>query len=247
MTPLTRGLYTARLATCPQDRATALALRHLCFRAARGQSASTTDADPYDAACQHVLVTTQGVAVAGFRTQYFAQNQSFSGSYAAQFYNLSNFERQPGPMIELGRFCLHPDHPDPDILRLAWASLTMLVDAAEATTLFGCTSFDGADPARHRAALGYLFHHHTGPETFRPGRIAPQTVALSDLAPPGHRPPLPPLLKTYLAMGGWVSDHAVLDHDLDTTHVFTALTIAAIPPARAHALRLLANSGRQTG
>jgi hypothetical protein len=43
-------------------------------------------------------------------------------------------------------------------------------------------------------------------------------------------------------MGGWVSDHAVLDPDLDTTHVFTALTIAAIPAPRTRALRALAQS-----
>jgi L-ornithine Nalpha-acyltransferase len=51
---------------------------------------------------------------------------------------------------------------------------------------------------------------------------------------------MPPLLRTYLAMGGWVSDHAVLDRDLDTLHVFTAVEIAAIPPARARALREIA-------
>ena len=50
---------------------------------------------------------------------------------------------------------------------------------------------------------------------------------------------LPPLLRTYLAMGGWVSDHAVIDRDLDTLHVFTAVEVARIPPARARALRAL--------
>ena len=32
---------------------------------------------------------------------------------------------------------------------------------------------------------------------------------------------LPPLLKFYLSLGGRVSDHAVIDKDLDTLHVFT--------------------------
>jgi L-ornithine Nalpha-acyltransferase len=48
---------------------------------------------------------------------------------------------------------------------------------------------------------------------------------------------MPPLLRTYLAMGGWVSDHAVVDRDLNTLHVFTGLEIRAIPPARARLLR----------
>ena len=41
-------------------------------------------------------------------------------------------------------------------------------------------------------------------------------------------------------MGGWVSDHAVIDARLNTLHVFTGLEIAAIPPARARALRAIA-------
>ena len=51
---------------------------------------------------------------------------------------------------------------------------------------------------------------------------------------------MPPLLRTYLLMGGWVSDHAVVDRDLNTLHVFTGLEIRAIPPARARLLRLAA-------
>jgi putative hemolysin len=49
---------------------------------------------------------------------------------------------------------------------------------------------------------------------------------------------LPPLLRSYLMLGGWVSDHAVIDQDLNTLHVFTGLEIAAVPPARARLLRL---------
>jgi len=51
---------------------------------------------------------------------------------------------------------------------------------------------------------------------------------------------MPPLLRTYLLMGGWVSDHAVVDGQMNTLHVFTGLEIAAIPPARARLLRAVA-------
>jgi L-ornithine Nalpha-acyltransferase len=52
---------------------------------------------------------------------------------------------------------------------------------------------------------------------------------------------MPPLLKTYLMMGGWVSDHAVVDRDLGTMHVFTGVEISAIPPARKRLLRSVAS------
>lgn len=239
MQPLSRGIYTARLADGPQDMAASLALRHLCFRAG---APGISDADAFDAVSRHMLVSDSqsGAPVASFRVQGFAIGQSLSGGYTAQVYDLTPLQAHPGAKVELGRFCLHPGHTDPDILRLAWASLTHMVDAAGATLLFGCTSFAGADPALHRVALGHLARHHLGPAPLRPRRRAAETVALTDLPQPDHLPPLPPLLRTYLAMGGWVSDHAVLDRDLDTTHVFTALDIAAIPPARARALRALA-------
>ncbi len=50
---------------------------------------------------------------------------------------------------------------------------------------------------------------------------------------------MPPLLRTYLMMGGWVSDHAVIDTHMNTLHVFTGLEIRAIPPGRKKLLRAI--------
>jgi hypothetical protein len=47
-------------------------------------------------------------------------------------------------------------------------------------------------------------------------------------------------LRTYLLMGGWVSDHAVVDNDLNTLHVFTGLEIKGIPASRKRLLRATA-------
>mgnify|MGYP001793689227 CR=1 FL=1 len=51
---------------------------------------------------------------------------------------------------------------------------------------------------------------------------------------------MPPLLRTYLGMGGWVSDHAVIDPLMNTLHVFTGLEIDAVPDARKRVLRAMA-------
>ncbi|RGP36027.1 GNAT family N-acetyltransferase [Pseudotabrizicola alkalilacus] len=243
MNPLSRGRYQVRLARTGAEVDAAQRLRHVAFRAARGRALQDgRDADAFDAVAQHMLVQDRatGDLVACYRVQLF-DGATVGQSYAAQFYDLSRLAHFPGPMLELGRFCLDPAQHDPDILRLAWAAMTRMVDEMGVGLLFGCSSFSGADPVVHAAALGALIPR-IAPDQWRPAPLAPERIALAELplAAAGQGAPMPPLLRTYLSMGGWVSDHAVIDRDMDTLHVLTGVEIAAIPPARARALRLIA-------
>ena len=240
--PLTRGRLTVRAAEAGADIAGLMALRGRVFRG----DAAADDRDAHDAGAIHVLVESEGRVLAGFRLIAMATGAEVGRGYAAARYDLSRLAGFALPILELGRFCIDPQAgTDPDILRAAWAFITREVDARGAGMLCGCTSFAGADPARHRAALAHLTRH-LAPAALAPLPRGADVVHFArDLA--GVRPDpaaalagLPPLLRTYLMMGGWVSDHAVADRDLDTLHVFTAVDIAAIPPARARALRALA-------
>jgi putative hemolysin len=111
--------------------------------------------------------------------------------------------------------------------------------------LFGCSSFRGTDATPYVDALALLRQRHVAPERWRPGIKAGRVIEFSTLADAAPDPRLaqsemPPLLRTYLLMGGWVSDHAVIDPDLDTLHVFTGLEIRTVPAGRARLLRALA-------
>ena len=246
MLSLRRGHYAARLAETEMDVARAQALRHLSFRAARGLAGSDGhDCDHFDTQCRHVLVEEAQSAqlVCCFRLMPLADGREIERSYSAQHYDLSRLRGYPGGMLEMGRFCLHPDWHDPDILRVAWGAMTRIVDAAGVELLFGCSSFSGADAARHHEALAMLRAGHLAPRRWLP-RVKAESVFRFGRALRHHQPDraralsaMPPLLRSYLLMGGWVSDHAVVDHDLNTLHVFTGLEISAIPPARARLLR----------
>lgn len=243
---LDKGHLVARLAETPADIARAQGLRHLCFLAARGLSRpGGRDHDSFDDRCRHVLIEGGGGQIlACFRVLVLPATQ-ITDSYSAQFYDLTALARYPHQVMELGRFCSHPAAQDPDLLRLAWAAITRLVDAERAGLLFGCTSFAGADPGLHGPALSHLAAHHLAPLAFAPrpkGVSVPLPLPLPDGAgdPRAALAAMPPLLRSYLGMGGWVSDHAVIDPALDTVHVFTALEVARIPAARARALRALA-------
>ncbi|MES2434773.1 MAG: GNAT family N-acyltransferase [Pseudomonadota bacterium] len=254
MLPLVRGKYQARLGDAGADLIRAQRLRHRSFLGRRGIILDAggldagRDADGFDALCQHVLVeeVASGQLVCCYRLMSFAAGTSIAGSYSAQVYGLSVLDGLPGAKLELGRFCLDPDWHDPDILRLAWGAMARIVDAGRVSLLFGCSSFEGADWQPHAKALA-LLRGHMAPHAWMPVQKAPEVfgfaAALQEL-PFDLRDALqclPPLLRTYLAMGGWVSDHAVIDRQLDTLHVFTAVEIAKIPPTRARALRAIAD------
>lgn len=233
---LVKGRYRVRCAMTAAEIEAAQILRARCFG-----TISAPDCDPFDQAATHVLVENVecGQVVCCYRLT-MTRGGALGACYSAQFYDLTKLTDFPGAMLELGRFCIDPDWRDPDILRIAWAALTRLVDHNGVGFLFGCSSYEGTDPTVYSQSFSRLYRSHLGPDQWRPARKAPDVVPLEghpETAVPQRMTPA--LLRTYLVMGGWVSDHAVVDHALGTLHVFTGLEISAIPLARQRLLRSL--------
>jgi putative hemolysin len=244
MVPLRHGRFTARYAESADDVRRAQELRWQAFRSGKGRG---QDVDRFDAACRHILVekVSDGRLVATCRLMPFADGTGIGESYAAQFYNLAPLTTYTGAMAEMGRFCLAPDCHDPDVLRIAWAAVTRFVDAYGIGMLFGCVSFPGMDPTVHCDTFAMLAERNLGPSDRRPeDGIGDDPIRLSAYRRPydvlAATRMMPPLLRFYLAMGGWVGGHVVTDPDLQTLHVFTALDVERVPEHRAGVLRRLA-------
>ncbi len=239
---LNKGRYRARLAESRQDVAAAQALRTLAF------GTDGLDSDAFDDRCSHVLIEDMkvgGALVCCFRMLKMQAGTEIGRSYSAQFYDLSALRDFAGPMVEMGRFCIHPHYNDPDILRVAWGAMTAYVDQNDVKMLFGCSSFAGTETADYLDAFAILKHRHLAPKRWLPRVKAPDVFRFA--ARLRRRPNvkqamlrMPPLLRTYLMMGGWVSDHAVVDRHMNTLHVFTGLEIGAIPDERKRLLRAVA-------
>lgn len=239
MEPIRKGKLIARLAEGRADMA-----RVMAFRAAAFPRVSGREEDAQDALSAHVVVEGEGGMQAYFRVMLFGWGAGLAQGYAARFYDVGPLSGYARPIAEMGRFCVAPGGVHPDVLRLAWGAMTRIVDEGQAGLLVGCTSFRGADWTRHRAGLALLAAEFVGPAEHLPGRKAVEVVALAAAGPVGDRRAalagLPPLLRTYLGMGGWVSDHAVVDRELDTLHVFTCVEVDRVPAARAVSLRAVA-------
>ncbi len=240
MQPLVRGGLVARLADGPADMARVMAFRRAAFPRNGGE-----EEDAQDPLSAHVIVEGGGLLLGYFRVMLFGWGAGLAQGYAARFYDVTPLSGYAKPIAEMGRFCLAPGGVHPDVLRMAWGAMTRVVDEGQAGLLVGCSSFRGAGWEPHRAALALLADGYLGPPQHRPGRKADEVVDYPALAGPlGDRKAalaaLPPLLRTYLGMGGWVSDHAVVDRELDTLHVFTCVEVERVPKARAASLRAVA-------
>ena len=209
--------------------------RVLEFRRAAFPRVAGVEEDAQDALSAHVMVEGEAGLQAYFRVMLFGWGAGLSQGYAARFYDVGPLSGYARPIAEMGRFCVAPGGVHPDVLRLAWGAMTRIVDeraGGVAGRVFQLSR--GAGWRRHRAGLALLAAEFVGPVEHLPGRKAAEVVDYPALVGPvadrrAALAGLPPLLRTYLGMGGWVSDHAVVDRELDTLHVFTCVEVDRVP------------------
>jgi len=230
------GRYRARYASSQIDVLAAQSLRYQCFNLSNKDE---LDVDDFDALCQHILIENLETEklICCYRILKFDSGKNISSSYSSQFYDLKVIENFTEPMIEVGRFCIDPEVNDPSIVLTAWAALAQIVDHNETELLFGCSSFEGIEKEKYFDSFALLRDRYMAPDHWRPKIKAAQVFCYSkDLIYKVDKKKallnMPPLLKTYLSMGAWVSDHAVVDLNMKTLHLFTGMEISKIPKSR---------------
>ena len=230
------GRYRARYASSQIDVLAAQSLRYQCFNLSNKDE---LDVDDFDALCQHVLIENLETEklICCYRILKFDSGKNISSSYSSQFYDLKVIENFTEPMIEVGRFCIDPEENDPSVVLTAWAALAQIVDHNQTELLFGCSSFEGIEKEKYFDSFALLRDRYMAPDHWRPKIKAAQVFCYSkDLIYKVDKKKallnMPPLLKTYLSMGAWVSDHAVVDLNMETLHLFTGMEISKIPKSR---------------
>ena len=145
--------------------------------------------------------------------------------YSDSEYDLAPLKASGRKLVELGRSCVHPAHRRGAAMVYLWNGLAEYVIARGIEIMFGVASFHGADPAPHAEALSWLHAHHLAPEalrvTVRPGPQAQRMDLIDPAALDRTRAlaAIPPLIRAYLRLGGFVGQGAFIDHDFNTTDV----------------------------
>jgi putative hemolysin len=193
--------------------------------AARGR-----DFDRFDDICDHLMVIDhdRGPGVDGVVGTYRLIRRSAAAQigrfYSSSEYDISRLVAYPGEVLELGRSCVNANYRTRGTMQLLWRGIAAYVFEYKIELMFGCGSLPGTDLKALALPLSYLYYNHLAPEDLRPVAL-PELYADMRLLPPDQINPrhalgeLPPLIKGYLRLGGFVGDGAVIDHQFNTTDV----------------------------
>ena len=230
------GHLGVRIAANPEEIDAAQALRYRVFFEEMGAAPSAEarhahrDRDEFDAVADHLLVFDHALgsgpqAVVGtYRLIRREAAAAIGRFYSADEYDISALISFPGTVLELGRSCVDASHRGRAVMQLLWRGIAAYVAAHGIDIMFGCASLGGTDPDALAPELTYLYGHHLAPPALRPRALPERYVEMRRLDPAAvdlrrASQALPPLIKGYLRLGGFVGDGAVIDTQFNTVDV----------------------------
>lgn len=233
---LKTGSLEVRLAETAAELDAAQALRYRIFyeemqaKPDATTEAARRDVDAYDAQCDHLLVLDHSLgegadAVVGtYRLIRKPAADAVGGFYTRDEFNIAPLLALKGNLLELGRSCVDIRYRTRPTMQLLWRGIASYVFHYDIALMFGCASLPGVDPDAHKLALSYLHHYHLAPEEMRPRALPDRFVALDRMPKDAidmkrALADLPPLIKGYLRLGGFIGDGAVIDHQFNTVDV----------------------------
>ncbi len=233
---LRAGNLGVRLAATAAEVDAVQALRYRIFYREMGASADpATDAtqrdrDAFDGVADHLLVIDHSIGagpegiVGTYRLIQSEAAARVGRFYSEDEYDIGRVLKFPGQVLELGRSCVASAYRGRAAMQLLWRGIAAYVFHHQIDLMFGCASLPGTDPDALAIELTYLYCSHLAPPALRPLALPGRRIEMRRTDPDGIDPrralaQLPPLVKGYLRLGGFVGDGAVIDRQFNTTDV----------------------------
>jgi L-ornithine Nalpha-acyltransferase len=239
------GSLQVRLAENAADIDAVQALRYRVFYDEMGaqptpeMARGRRDFDEFDAHCDHLIAIDHALgdgpdAVIGtYRYIRRPVAKLLGRFYSEAEYDVSKIVAFPGEILELGRSCVDARARNQATLQMMWRGNAAYVFHHKIDIMFGCASLPGIDPDALAVPLSYLYQHRLAEPELRPRALRERFVEMNRLPPDGYdkaaaEAELPPLVKGYLRLGGFVGDGAVIDHQFNTTDISVVVKCAAV-------------------
>jgi putative hemolysin len=236
--------YQVKLAESDEERAAAQRLRFRVFveemgaRASPEERALRRERDAFDPWSDHLLLVDRAAkgdpldrVVGSYRLMSDADAARGPGFYGAGEYDLGPILASGRRALELGRSCVAAEHRGGPAVHLLWNALAGYVLERGFEILFGVASFHGTEPAPYAEALAHLHHHHLAPPDLRVRARADRFLAMdrvpaAAIVPARAMQAVPPLIKAYLRLGGFVGEGAWVDEAFNTIDVCVVMDTA---------------------
>ncbi|MBX7146609.1 MAG: GNAT family N-acetyltransferase [Alphaproteobacteria bacterium] len=189
------------------------------------------DFDQFDNFCDHLVVIdhkkrqneASGI-IATYRLMRREDAAKCGRFYSIDEYNLGPILTMSGDIMELGRSCVDINYRSKSIMQLLWRGIADYVRFYDIKLMFGCASFPGTDYKEWALSLSYLYHYHLAPSDLCPKALIERYVSMNIIEKDQINVrealfKLPPLIKGYLRLGGFVGDGAVIDWQFNTIDV----------------------------
>lgn len=231
----------ARLARTEAELLASQSLRYRVFYEEMGaqptaeMAAAKRDFDHFDPFCDHLLVLDHGkqengqpLVVGTYRLLREEVARAHGGFYSASEFDLAMLDRNRKPddnFLELGRSCVAVEYRTNAVIQFLWRAIAGYIVEHKISLMFGCGSLPGVDLDALSVPLSYLHHNHLAPPERRvralPERFVPMDrIARDQLNPREAKRTLPPLIKGYLSLGGYIGEGAVIDPEFKTVDCF---------------------------
>jgi putative hemolysin len=191
---------------------------------------SHRDRDIFDTVADHLLVVDHSLGegpesvVGTYRLIQREGARRIGHFYSADEYDIAAIEANPGRILELGRSCVDSPYRSRAVMQLLWRGIAAYVFQHKIELMFGCACLPGIDPDALASELTYLYYHHLAPAAIRPRALPHRYIEMrrldrDEIDARAALTKLPPLIKGYLRLGGFVGDGAVIDPQFNTTDV----------------------------
>jgi putative hemolysin len=233
---LRAGHLGVRIATTEAEIDAVQALRWRIFYEEMGAEPSPQalallrDVDAFDAVADHMLVVDHAIGpgpegvVGTYRLIQQEAAEAIGRFYSDEEYDIAPLVGFPGKLLELGRSCVAADYRGRAVMQLLWRGIAAYVFRHQIDIMFGCASLPSTDPDQWANELTYLYYNHLAPPALRPRALPERYVEMRRMDPDDMdvkkaQNALPPLIKGYLRLGGFIGDGAVIDSQFNTLDV----------------------------
>ncbi|HZQ31036.1 MAG TPA: GNAT family N-acyltransferase [Mycobacterium sp.] len=199
--------YTLLLSTDQALIEEAQRLRRNVFASEPGFTFSAdTDADRFDAFCDHLLVRedTSGELVGCYRMLPPPGAIAAGGLYSATEFDVCAFDPLRPSLVEMGRAVVRDDHRNGAVVLLMWAGILAYLDRCGYDYVTGCVS---VPLAQARGVRDLVLSRYRCDYEVTPYRPVPHHV------PVPAKVEMPPLMRGYLRLGARVCGDPAHDPD----------------------------------